>query len=404
VRVRSLAPLLLAATALAGPKHDEPPAAQLEDPCIDLRESGACKRYALDAFRDALAAQRRGKADHVLRVSYFGDSLTADDYLTDGLRKRLQALAGDGGPGFVFAAPPHPYCQHHAVARVASEDWIVHGISTVVPPDHLLGLGGTAEIDAGDGTIKLAPRSTGVREIDVHYLAQPHGGRLELVADGAVVASFATEADHPQSGFGESELPEGTKHVELRATGRVRLFGAALEAKTGAVVDNLGIVNATAKAMYAHNLADHWRNQLAHRAPDLVVLMYGANEAEWLHATGPGMTEHEKVFDELLASVRAGAPDASCLVVSPLDQLDWHDDALPPRASIPAMVEVQRRAAAAHGCAFWDVYTWMGGKGSSAEWHRKGWLVRDYQHPTSEGADRIAAALYAGLTATSPRE
>ena len=393
-----LAPLVLpmvaafgAALAQAGPTHDTPRPAELDDPCVDA----SCKRHALDAFRDALAAAKAGTASHALRVSYFGDSVTADDHLTEGLRHRLQALVGDGGPGFVFAAPPHPYCQHRAVARAVSDGWAAYGISTVVPPDHLLGLGGSAETDGG-GTIRFAPRGP-VNAIDVHYLAQPHGGRLEIVADGRVVASVATAADRKQGAFLAAELPDGAKHLELRAHGRVRLFGATLEAKTGAVVDNLGVVNATAKAMRTNDLDEHLRNQLAHRAPDLVVVMYGTNEAEWLHARGAGMAEHEQLFGELLQTVRDANPDASCLVVSPLDQLDWRDDKLPPRDSIPAMVEAQRRAAAAHGCAFWDVYAWMGGKGASASWYKRGLVVKDYQHPTTEGAELIADALYRGL-------
>lgn len=390
-------PLILVATSAFAGRKDPPPAAKFDDDA------------ALAHFRAALAEQRDGKAKHPLRVSYFGDSLTADDHLTHELRQRLQALVGDGGAGFVFAAPPHPYCQLRDIARVVSDGWSTHGISTVVPPDHLLGLGGSAETDEG-GTIKLSQLGA-ARSIDVHYLAQPHGGTLDIAIDGKVAASIATAAAHKQGEFARTDVPDGARRVELRAHGRVRLFGATLEARTGAVVDNLGVVNATAKAMRTNDLDEHLRNQLAHRAPDLVVVMYGTNEAEWLRPPpchrGPGaaescgrsagMEEHEKLFGELLATVRAAAPDASCLVVSPLDQTDYKDDKLPPRDSIPAMVAAQRRAASAHGCAFWSVYDWMGGKGSSRGWHTRGLLASDYQHPTSEGAERIAEALFAGL-------
>ena len=383
----------LVATADATPKLDVAPAAQLDDPCTDGEE---CRHHALDGFRNAFEAQRDHKADHALRVSWFGDSLTADDQITHGLRKRLQALVGDGGPGFVFAAPPHPYCQHRAVARAVDDAWIAHGLSTVVPPDHLLGLGGSAETDEG-GSIRLVPTGR-IDTIDLHYLAQPHGGTLDLIADNKLVATIATTADKKTGSFTSQSLPEGTKHIELHAHGRVRLFGASLEAKTGAVVDNLGVVNATAKQMRNNNLEAHLHNQLAHRASDLVIVMYGTNEAEWIRPKGAAMAEHEKLFGELLATIRAASPNATCLVVSPLDQLEWHEDKMPPRASIPEMVEAQHRAATANGCAFWDAYTWMGGAGASLSWFKRGLMVKDFQHPTSEGADRIADALYRGLT------
>lgn len=137
--------------------------------------------------------------------------------------------------------------------------------------------------------------------------------------------------------------------------------------------------------------------QLAHRDPDLVIVMLGTNEAEWLAARGTGMAEHEKLFGELLGTVRKANPKGSCLVVSPLDQLDRRTEAMPPRDSVPAMVDAQRRAATAKGCAFWDTYAWMGGKGASREWHKRGLVMKNFQHPTSAGATRIAEALYAAL-------
>ena len=387
----ALALCLFAVTATAAPKADPPAAAKFDDPCT----GAGCAHHALDAFRTALATQQAGTAGQPLRISYFGDSLTADDQITDALRAKLDALIGDGGPGFVWAVPPHPYCQHRIVAHGVGGAWRVHGVSTVQPPDHLLGLGGSAESDGG-GSIRLASTST-FTSIDLHYLAQPGGGAVAVTADGKDVATVQTSAEKKQGAFARLAVPDGAKKIELRARGRVRLFGAALERGKGAVVDNLGVVNATAKQLANHNLPEHWQNQLAHRAPDLVVIMLGTNEAEWLAPRGAGMAEHEKLFGDLLASVRTANPNASCLVVSPLDQLDYTAENMPPRESIPAMVDAQHRAATAHGCAFWDTFAWMGGKGASRGWYKRGLVVKDYQHPTTNGANRIAAALYAGL-------
>jgi lysophospholipase L1-like esterase len=342
---------------------------------------------------DALASVHT-RADRPLRISWFGDSLTADDHMTHDLRTALAATLGNGGPGFVFAAPPHPYCAHRACRRTASDEWSVHGIAGLVPPDKLLGLGGSAETDRG-GTIELVPTSA-IDSVDVHYLAEPHGGGFELVADRVSIATVATRGDDKASRFARASVPAGTKRITLRASGRVRLFGIALEASTGAIVDNLGIVNATAKAMHDHDRDDHLRDQLAHRAPDLAIVMYGANEAEWLAPNGSGMAEHEQKLLAVLQAIRSSG--AACLVISPLDQIDWRDPKLPPRASIPAMVEAQHRAARAAGCAFWNAYEWMGGKASSITWQKRGLLVRDFQHPSSEGSATIARALFEAVT------
>ena len=385
-----LASSCLATAANAAPKRPEPPpAAALDDTCTDA----GCKVHALDHFTAALASQRAGKVDHPLRVSFVGDSLTASDSISQVLRDKLGALLGAGGPGFVWAAAPHPFCQHHAVTRFVGGSWQIHGISTSLAADHLLGLGGSAE---GSGTIRFVP-VTPIASVDVHYLEQPNGGSFAIVADGAVVEEVATVGAAKHANFSRVSVPVNTKKIELRARGRVRLFGASLEAAKGVVVDNLGIVNATAKAMSKYNLPDHLRGQLAHRGSDLVIVMLGTNEAEWLAPQGFGIEEHEQVFGELLASVRAANTESSCLVISPLDQIDWRLPNAPPRTSVPAMVAAQHRAATAHGCAFWNIYEWMGGKGSSMTWFKRGLVVKDFQHPTTQGATRIADALYSGL-------
>lgn len=380
---RSLIVLVVAGSAsFADPKREAPPAT------FD-------NASAMEAWTTALATQKAGKAERPLRISYIGDSLTADDHITNALRTRLAALLGDGGPGFVFAANPHPYCQHRAVTRFTTGTWRVWGVSTTPATDHLLGLGGSAETDGG--TVRMMLPKPNVRSIDLHYLLQPHGGTLRVVADGKEVQTLATRGEHKEAAFTRIDVPEGATKIDLRASGKVRMFGASLEGTKGVVVDNLGIVNATAKQFSRNNMPEHWQKQLAHRESDLVVIMLGTNEAEWLAPEGAGMAEHERLFTQLLATVRAANPNGSCLVVSPLDQIDWRDTN-EPRRSIPAMVAAQKRAALAQGCAFWNTYEWMGGKGASRAWLRQGLVIKDFQHPTDAGAQRIATALFAGLT------
>ncbi|MCE9579206.1 MAG: hypothetical protein K8W52_39145 [Deltaproteobacteria bacterium] len=369
------------------------PTATLVDPCVEGTDA-ACKRHALDAFYHSLADT--AGAAHVTRISWFGDSLTADDQITDRLRQTLQGKFGDGGPGFVFAVPPHPFCQHRAIKRATGGEWVVHGVSTAAPPDRLMGLGGGDAENAGGGHIRIAPNAHGLAIADLYFVAQPHGGSVEVDADGVAISTVATAADQKHGEFQLVTFGGPTAKIDLRASGKVRLFGVVLETARGVVVDNLGVVNSTAKSL-AKNRADHWQKQLAHRAPDLVVIMLGTNEAEWIPAAGTALTEHEKIVTGLVKTVRAANPDRSCLVISPFDQLAWREPNMPPRASIPAMVEVQRKAALGAGCAFWDAYQWMGGKGSSLGWYRAKLLTNDFQHPTTAGAQRIADALAAGL-------
>lgn len=392
----------LGASAIALTAHAEkivrrtaapPPApAQLDDPCV--KGSGATCTRALDGFYAALVATENGSAKHPARISYLGDSLTADDIIAQRLRTVLGGRFGDGGPGFVHIVPPHPYCRHRAVKRAASSSWTVHGVSTPFPPDRLLGYGGGSAESHGGASARFSPIKKVVTRAEVYYLAQPGGGRFDVSIDGGEPQSVDTEADGKHAAFAEVPLAAALAKLELKANGRVRLFGVVLEAASGVVVDNLGVVNATAKS-WGKNRSDHWRGQLQHRAPDLFVVMIGTNEAGWL--AGKALEEHTRVMEALLGPVRLANPNASCLIISPFDQLDYEKAGLPPRASIAPMVEAQRKAAADVGCAFWDGQAWMGGPGSSRLWRRAGWLTNDFAHPTHEGSNRIADALAAGL-------
>jgi lysophospholipase L1-like esterase len=370
-----------------------PPApAQLDDPCV--KGSGASCTRALDGFYAALAATETGTAKHPARISYLGDSLTADDIIAQRLRTVLGGRFGDGGPGFVHIVPPHPYCRHRAVKRAASSSWTVHGVSTPFPPDRLLGYGGGSAESHGGASAHFAPLKKVVTHAEVYYLAQPGGGELDIAVDGKEATQIETEATAKKGSFADIPLVATLGKLDLKASGRVRLFGVVLEAANGIVVDNLGVVNATAKS-WGKNRSDHWTSQLAHRGPDLFVVMIGTNEAGWL--AGKALEDHTRVMEALLAPVRAANPASSCLIISPFDQLDYEKAGLPPRASIAPMVEAQRKAAAAVGCAFWDGQAWMGGPGSSRLWRRAGWLTNDFAHPTHEGSNRIADALAAGL-------
>lgn len=383
------------------------PGKTVEDGCAEpVGAVDQCRRWALDGFYAALAASEAGGAPRPARVSWYGDSVSAADAVPGRLRARLQDVFGDGGPGFVHAVAPHRFNHNTAVTRTHSGTWKSWGVSLVNVGDHLYGVGNASA--EGSGTIKLAAKTpTGkLSAVDVYYLAQPGGGTAELVVDGEVKATVDTAAEQKQARFAPVAMPDGEHKVELRASGKVRLFGFTLERDGGVVVDNMALVSATAKNMLL-NRAEHWQAQLAHREADLVVIMIGTNEAQWLSGSERSMAEYEEIWKKLLAPVRAARPHGSCLVVSPLDQAEVKDGKLVPRRGLPAMVATQRRVAAELGCGFWDTFTWMGGSGAAIKWNRRGLLGSDFAHMSGKGsaqvADGLADALIAGYKAYKGR-
>jgi lysophospholipase L1-like esterase len=157
-------------------------------------------------------------------------------------------------------------------------------------------------------------------------------------------------------------------------------------------------VSANVKSFAFHDTAA-WTAQLAHRNADLVMVMIGANEAQWLHPGDPDTRDYAAHYEKILAPIRKGRPDGACLVVSPTDGAEEHDGSYSSRPVMPVLVEAQRKAARAQGCAFFSTFDWMGGKGASLKWFRQGLIEGDFQHLTQKGANKMADAVYDALMA-----
>jgi lysophospholipase L1-like esterase len=369
----------------------------LEDVCLG-GPADQCKSWAMDGFYRAVGLAKQGKLGRAVRVSWYGDSVIATDAIPGRLRTLLQAELGDGGPGFVYVVPPHRFCGHEAITRTSVGGWVTHAISTTQIADGLYGVGGsTAETDDGRATIKLMAGTAS--QVELYYLAQPRGGAATITADGKPLAMVETGSASKQAGYATASVEGGgAKKFEITAAGKVRLFGIDLENGSGAVVDNLGVVSVNVKSFDANN-AEHFQAELAHRGADLVMIMIGANEAEWLGPTDKDTRDYAAHYAKLLAKVRSARPDAACLVISPTDQAEAKDGEYPSRPVMPVLVTAQRNAARAQGCAFYSTYDWMGGKGSAAKWFRKGLVGSDFQHLSRKGANRFSEAVYGVLMA-----
>jgi lysophospholipase L1-like esterase len=383
--------------AAAGSAHAAAaPAGPIEDTCLDGAPD-ACKRWAMDGFYKPLAASRAGKLGRTARVSWYGDSVVATDAIPGHLRARMQKEFGDGGPGYVFVVPPHRFCDHQAITRANSGDWTTHAISTTITADGLYGPGGaSAETAGGDATIKVLNNAS-VTSLELYYLTQPTGGVATIKSGDAEVLRADTKGDKA-AGYATGTIAGGASKLELTTHGRVRVFGLDLENATGVVVDNLGVVSANVKS-FANYDATAWQAQIAHRGADLIMVMIGANEAEWLGPYDPDTKAYPDHYAKLLAPIRAGRPDAACLVVSPTDQAEAKDGIYTSRPVMPVLVAAQRKAAQAAGCAFFSTYDWMGGRNSAAKWFTKGLISGDFQHLSQRGANKLADAVFDALVA-----
>jgi lysophospholipase L1-like esterase len=104
------------------------------------------------------------------------------------------------------------------------------------------------------------------------------------------------------------------------------------------------------------------------------------------------------MFIQLIGRFRKDAPTATILVIGPPDRyIRTRSKGWIPMENIDLINEGQRQAAAATGCAFWDLRAKMGGKGAMKEWVLAGMAQGDYVHFTGAGYRMIGDTVFRDL-------
>ncbi len=373
---------------------------------------GAPAPEALGRFYDALDALARGEdPDGKVRVLVYGASHTEADIYPHYLRVYLQHRFGDGGHGYIHAARPKPWYRHVSMRVSSTRHWLAeHAQRTRGRQDGLFGLSGLSTASRkrrAHTTIAHAAGSV-ASHYEVYFLAQPGGGAFDLFVDGARAAKVNTKAPSVDAGVHVFDVPEGRHTLEIRprGDGEVRLLGVVAERdRPGVVVDTLGIGGTRAANLLSWDQA-LWSAYVARRDPALVVLAYGTNEAT---DEDQPIEAYARDLDAVLERIAAAAPHASCVLMGPGDfPIVGDDGRVAPRPRLLQIVEVQREAAARHGCAFWDMLAYMGGPGSMATWVSASppMARSDYIHLTRRGYAKIGMgfvdALFSPYDATRP--
>ena len=183
--------------------------------------------------------------------------------------------------------------------------------------------------------------------------------------------------------------------------GATQLCGAVVESEfepagagPGVVVDTLAINGARVGTALAWD-RDTWSTEVARRSPALVIIEYGTNEAG---DPSPPYEAVGKQLGELVDRIRTAAPGADCLVVSPTDRADAEE-----RTS--AMRDAMRSAAASNGCAWFDAWELLGGRGATTRLSKEEppRAQPDGVHLTPRGYRALGDALYEAIVARMPR-
>ncbi|WP_437968867.1 GDSL-type esterase/lipase family protein [Sorangium sp. So ce260] len=382
-------PAEAAAPEAAAPRLPEAPPAR--PPELDLLrpEDGP---YA--HFFAALRALEQGRRKDHVRVAWLGDSHAAADFWSGAVRTALQRRFGDGGIGFVhlgYAAYRHDGARLTADGKWRTRPKTPGGSAPI--DDGVFGLGGilfSAHKGPARAEITVAGAGPSTRLLwDVCFRSSAPTDELAVTIEGGPSEILRGAAGDAPGALQHARLASvGATKLGVVPSGEPELCGLVVETdpevKPGVVLDTLGINGARlATALRWNELA--WAAELARRSPELVVIEYGTNEAGDV-TTDPSL--YAKQLAELLARTRRVEPDADCLVLAPTDRKDTAE-------RTPVVRDVLRDAAREGGCAFWDTYEAMGGRGSIETWYRERppRASRDGVHLTFRGYRELGVKL-----------
>lgn len=367
------------------------PGSPIDNPCTQWA-GPFCVRTTLDPFFSALDGLRSGQGSSRVTVAAFGNSLIAGDRIVDVVRDNLVHMFGDGGRGLLLVDRIADYGPRTRTGTSA-EGWQVYTVGDVKPAPLPMGLTGVVHVST---TPRARARFSlkGETRGTLFWLDQD-AGPIELRVDGKPL--LQTEPSHSgQSRLTEFTLAPDAETLELIAHKKgTAIHGLALDrAGPGIVLDTLGVPAADA-SLFLLAREEMVTEQLRSRAPALVLAMLGGNEVKRLQWGRSTFEKIERDLRRFLQRVKQAAPESACLMVGPLDAVLGPDSARPfqQRADLLEVIELQRKISLDEGCAFFDMFSAMGGTGSLQRFHSRGLVHDDLVHPRGQGLDLLGRLL-----------
>lgn len=351
---------------------------------------------ALVPFFEQLRRVENGQVEQPLRILQYGDSHTAADEWTGALRGAFQEKFGDGGGGYSFAGRPFASYRRLDLKTGNTPGWAAQGLLTPTG-DGIYGLGGVSiSTSLPNQSVYLQAEA---RRVELFYWRQPGGGGIHFIENGTPVETISTDGPEGPGYFqymsSALNQAQGPQRFELQTLDSqpVRLFGFVTEKERGVTVEPLGINGAQANIFFKWD-QPLWQEHLRHRAPGLVMLAYGTNDAgnsDWSFAS------YKQAVKEVILRIRRAAPQTSILVVGPPDRMLLSRYGATPYPRLEMISTALREAAMENQCAYWDLRERMGGPGAMRRWVLAGAAQGDYVHFTAPGYRLIGVTLFNDL-------
>lgn len=184
-----------------------------------------------------------------------------------------------------------------------------------------------------------------------------------------------------------------TNEVFLKFTGNSPvLFGILLDGQKGVAVDNFPMRGSSGTG-YSMINSTIYQRQLEKTNVELIIMQYGINV---IPNPVKNYDFYKRMFSRELEAIKKAKPGVSILVIGPSDMSRKLGGEYVSYPNIVKVRDAMKQAAYENDCAFWDLYSAMGGENAMVGWVNNSptLAAKDYTHFNARGARYIGEMLY----------
>jgi lysophospholipase L1-like esterase len=364
--------------------------------------AGAAAPHAGEHSQVARAATRRTKEQSAVTILQLGDSHTAADFFTGELRKRLQALFGNGGAGYMAAGKPHAGVRSSTFKVTASSGWTYKSLFKANEPSEFWLSGYNAIASESGQTIAFeSEQAVPFDSIEIETVRQPGGGAIDIKLDGRVESHYNLDSESSEPiviRLDPSKPGDKVKQVAITTTaaGTVNLASVSVfNRRSGLSYNAVGFPGAQV------SLLDKFDERVLaaelHRiSPNIVVIAFGTNEAV---REDLDFDNYANVYERTVLRIQSILPNAVIVIVGPPDSRERSSGSsscgetgwrAPP--ALARVREIQEEIAKRHKLVYWNWASVMPEECGAHRWAAASppLMAKDHVHFTIEGYKKSA--------------
>ncbi len=348
-----------------------------------------------------------------LRIMHYGDSQIEGDRMTSFIRFKLQEQFGGSGIGMQSTVQLYGY--QLSLKHTASDNWQRYTafgkVDSTLAHNSYGALGcftrfspypeplNTEEPTTKEAWITLEQSmrayriSRNFQTCRLYYGNTTQPVYFEVWSDGELHdADFLEVSDGLQEKTWKFDETPKKLNLQFKSACSPDFYGIALDQEWGLSVDNVPL-RGSSGLVFSKMDAALLKQMYEDMNVKLLLLQFGGNVVPYISEKSD---YYEKWFYRELQTIKSLVPDMSIIVIGVADMSQKQKDDFHTYSSLESVRDALRNAAFKADCAFWDMYSAMGGENSMPSWvfANPSLASADFIHFNERGARVLAEMFY----------